>query len=81
MKLLRKIFFETERNSFSIVSRKHCSADGGLHRFDAFDRVDLVRTVFALTFLDLGEKGPQDFSREIHQSAVERRGGEKREHE
>ena len=54
---------------------------GGFDRFDSFDRVDLVRAVFALAFLDAGEERPQHFLREIHQPAIERRRGEKRQHE
>ena len=81
MKLLRKILCETERNSFSIVSRKTVFRRGGFDRFDAFDRIDLMRAVFALALLDLGEKRSQHLLREIHQPAVERRGGEEGEHE
>ena len=75
MKLLRKSFCETERNSFSIVSRKTALRRGGLHRFDPLDRVDLVRAVFALALLDALEHRPQHLERENHQPGVERRRG------
>ena len=48
------------------------------HRFDSFDRIDLMRTVFSLALLNAGEKRAKHLSRKIHQAAVERSGGEKR---
>ncbi len=65
MKLDLKIFCETERNSLSIVSRKDAFRGRGFHRFDPFDRVDLVRAVFALAFFHAGEERSQTLSPKI----------------
>ena len=59
MKLLRNIFFETPRNSLSIVSRKVSLRRRGLHRFDALDRVDLVRAYLPWLSSMSGEQRPQ----------------------
>ena len=40
-------------------------------RFDSFDRIDLMRAVFALAFLDVGEQRPQDF--DARNTSVRRR--------
>ena len=77
MNVASESFFETEKLVQHRVAKgalRRC----GLHSLDPFDRIDLVRAVFALTFLDSVRKGAQHLYRENHQPDVERRRRQKR---
>src|SRR6267378_1997518 len=54
---------------------------GSFDCFDPFDGINLMRTIFSLALLNLGEKWSQNFEREIHETGIERHGGKEGQRE